>query len=165
MKYCPKCGNELTEGVKFCAKCGSEVNNTGDVNDSVNQNAYQNVNQTYSGSALTSRREIALAIILSFVTCGIYGIYWFIVMTDDINRVSGDENGTSGGMAFLFSLLTCGIYTFYWNYKMGKQIYEAGRKHGKEISDNAILYLILSLFGFGIINYCLLQNDLNKFAN
>lgn len=28
-------------------------------------------------------RNIAVAIILTIVTCGIYGIYWFIVLTDD----------------------------------------------------------------------------------
>lgn len=162
MKYCSKCGEKLTEGVKFCSKCGNEVGNMSGVNDNVNQNVYQNVNQSYPNGIIT-RREIAVAIILSLVTCGIYGIYWFIVMTDDANRVS-DEQGTTGGMAFLFSILTCGIYQIYWHYKMGKKMYEAGQRYGKNISDNAILYLILSLFGFGIVNYCLIQNDLNKFV-
>ena len=162
MKYCSKCGNELTEGVKFCAKCGAEVNTGNTVNQGVNQNNYQNVNQT--GDYLIKRRDIVVAIILSFVTCGIYGIYWFIVMTDDANKVSG-ENNPSGIMAFVFSLLTCGIYTFYWNYKMGKTVYEAGRKYGKNISDNSVLYLVLSLFGLSIVNYCLIQNDLNSFVD
>lgn len=158
MKYCSRCGEKLTEGVKFCSKCGNSVAGVNNVNNNVNQN----VNQTYPSGIIT-RREIAVAIILSLVTCGIYGIYWFIVMTDDANRVS-DEYGTTGVMAFLFSILTCGIYQIYWHYKIGKKMYEAGQKYGKNISDNAILYLILSLFGFGIVNYCLIQNDLNKFV-
>jgi len=45
MKYCPKCGNELSEGVSFCANCGNPTSNTNDVN----QNNYQNVNQTETG--------------------------------------------------------------------------------------------------------------------
>lgn len=46
----------------------------------------------------------------------------------------------------------------------GKRMYEAGKKHGIAIADNSVLYLILSIFGLGIVNYCLIQNDLNKFA-
>ena len=48
-----------------------------------------------------NKRNLAVSIILTIVTCGIYGIYWFIVMTDDTKNVSGDINGASGGVAFL----------------------------------------------------------------
>lgn len=159
MKYCTKCGNELADGATFCTKCGAPT--TGEVN--VNQTVTNNTTQMGSGLGLVTKRDIAVAIILSLVTCGIYGIYWFIVLTDDANNVSG-ENTTSGGMAFLFTLLTCGIYAIYWYYKKGQQLYGAGKKYGVDIADNAILYLILGLFGLGIVSYALIQNDLNKFA-
>lgn len=110
------------------------------------------------------KRDIVQAIIFSIITCGIYGIYWFICLTDDANRVA-DEPGTSGGMAFLFGILSCGIYLFYWNYQMGKKLYVAQLKHNVERpTDNSILYLILSLCGLSIVNYCLMQDDLNKYA-
>ena len=57
-----------------------------------------------------NKRNLAVSIILTIVTCGIYGIYWFIVMTDDTKNVSGDINGASGGVAFLLTLVTCNIY-------------------------------------------------------
>ena len=108
-------------------------------------------------------RNISLCILLSIITCGIYGIYWFIVMTDDVVRVSSaKEYKTSGGTAFLFTLITCGIYGIYWYYQMGKSIYSAQTDKGLNANDNSILYLVLGLFGFGIISYCLIQNDLNK---
>lgn len=31
------------------------------------------------------QRNIGLCIVLSIVTCGIYGIYWFIKLTDEVN--------------------------------------------------------------------------------
>ena len=65
----------------------------------------------------------------------------------------------------LLSIFTCGIYAIYWNYKMGKMIYMAGSKRNVSVSDNSIVYLILAIFGFGIVSYCLMQSDLNKFAN
>ncbi len=107
---------------------------------------------------------MGVAILLTIVTCGFYGIYWFIVMTDESNLVS-DEKTASGGLAFLYTILTCGIYSWYWSYKMGKKLYEAGRKYDKSISDNSALYLILHIFGLSIVNYALIQDSLNKFAD
>lgn len=158
MNYCSKCGEKLMENVEFCPKCGNKVNDLGNDYD---QNTYMDNTKSYKGTI--TRREIAISLILSLVTCGIYSIYWFIMLTEDSNKLS-DEEAISGGMAFLFSLLTCGIYQIYWNYKMGKKMYEVGKKYSHDISDNSILYLILSIFGLGIINYCLIQNDLNKFC-
>ena len=66
---------------------------------------------------MIQQRNIAVCIILSIVTCGIYGIYWFIVLSNDTNTVSNAENATSGGVAFVLSLITCNIYGLYWAYK------------------------------------------------
>ena len=41
-------------------------------------------------------RNIGVAIILTLVTCGIYGIYWFIAITDDARLASGDTQAPSG---------------------------------------------------------------------
>lgn len=153
--FCPNCGSQLPEGATFCGNCGKSVGAAPGAGAQQPQ---------YSGPRPTvTKKELVMAIILSIVTCGIYSIIWFINITDDANKVSNDF-GTSGGMAFLFTLITCGIYGFYWYYKVGKQLYNAGRAYGVDISDNSILYLILGLFGLGIVNYALIQTDLNKFA-
>ncbi len=111
---------------------------------------------------MIKEKNIAVCILLSIVTCGIYAIIWFINMTDDASQSSGEE--MSGGMAFLLTLVTCGIYGFYWAYKMGKMMEKAGQNKNVSISDNSTIYLVLNLFGLGIVNYCLIQNDLNKIA-
>ena len=107
------------------------------------------------------RRNIAACIILSIVTCGIYGIYWFIVLTDDTNQISGQTNATSGGMSFLYTILTCAIYYFYWLYKMGETIDMAKRNRGLWSGNTGIVYMLLGFFGLGIVSYALLQNELN----
>lgn len=112
---------------------------------------------------MIKERNIATNILLSIFTCGIYGVVWFITLTDDAG-VAADDSSMSGGVAFLLTLVTCGIYGIYWNYKMGKTIYEAKQRHNVNGSDNSILYLIFGLLGFGIINYCLMQSDLNDIA-
>lgn len=114
---------------------------------------------------MIQKKDLVVAIILSIVTCGIYGIYWFITMTDDVKTVSGDTQLSSGGMAFLWTLLTCGIYGIYWAYKMGELMKVAYEKNGMPVKDNSILYLILEFFGLGIVVYALVQSDLNIIAD
>lgn len=110
---------------------------------------------------MKEERNIAVAVILTLITCGIYGIYWFIVLTDEAKEAAGDTELSSGGLAFVFTLLTCGIYGIYWAYRMGQIMHKAGEKNKLSIADNSVLYLVLQLLGFGIIDYCLIQNDLN----
>ncbi|WP_409346131.1 DUF4234 domain-containing protein [Paenibacillus sp. MBLB4367] len=112
---------------------------------------------------MVQQRNIALAIILSLITCGLYAIYWFIVLTNDVGKVSGD-NSFTGGKHFLLTLVTCGIWSFIWAYQVGKQLAEAQRQRGYVISDNSVLYLILTFVGLGIVTYALVQSDINKFA-
>lgn len=83
-------------------------------------------------------RNIVTSILLTFITCGIYRIVWFIEMTDDVARANNDTE-LSGGKAFLFTLITCGIYTHYWNYKMGKEMYEAKLKRNMNADDQSVL--------------------------
>lgn len=109
-----------------------------------------------------SERSVATSILLTIFTCGIYGIFWFISLTDDIRNASEDNTMPSGGMAFLLTLVTCGIYGFYWAYRMGKGLVLAHQKHGEQTpSDNSVLYIVLQIFGLGIVNYAIMQNDLN----
>ena len=113
---------------------------------------------------MVKERNIALCIVFTIISCGIYGIYWFICLTDETNNAS-NSTGTTGGIAFLLSLVTCGIYTFYWMYKQGEKLDSAKASRGLESSGNSgVIYLILSLFGLGFVSYALMQNDLNKLA-
>ena len=75
-----------------------------------------------------------------------------------MNRASGNDNDTRGGIAFLLGLVTCGIYTYYWAYRLGvKRDQLAGEK-----GSSGILYLVLTFFGLGIVAYCLAQDAINK---
>ena len=111
---------------------------------------------------MTEKRGVALAIILSIVTCGIYTIYWFIKLNDEINQLDCDANSVSGGVAFLLTLVTCGIYGLYWMYKMGDKLDNIHSGKGLPTQSRGIVYLILSLFGFSIVAYALMQDSLNK---
>ena len=109
-----------------------------------------------------TKRSLPLAIVLSFVTLGVYAFYWIYALTEDAHAAAGERTTASGGMVILFSLITCGIYSLYWLYKMGETIIMAKQKRGMAVDTNLpIIYLVLALFGFGIISYALMQSALN----
>lgn len=97
------------------------------------------------------KRNIVLAVILSFITCGIYVIYWFICLTNDSNEMSETDKTASGGMAWLFSILTCGLYGWYWAYKLGKKV-----------GDSGFLYFCLHLFS---LEFIFAQSKINNYID
>jgi hypothetical protein len=66
---------------------------------------------------------------------------------------------TTGGMVILLTIVTCGIYGLYWMYKMGER---CDRIKGDMNGSSKILYLVLQLFGLGIVAYCLIQDTINN---
>ena len=157
--FCPNCGNEVPAGASFCGSCGNSIGA-----QQSTQQSTQQFNSQYSGGPRpqVAKKDIIVTIILSIVTCGIYGIIWFINLTDDTNVVAQDTNSASGIVAFVLTIVTCGIYGIYWYYNLGKKLYIAGQKNGVPTQDNSLLYLILGLFGLGIVVYVLAQQELNN---
>lgn len=107
------------------------------------------------------QRSVGLSVVLTLITCGLYGIYWFIVLTNDVGRLSGDSS-FSGGKHFLLTLITCGVWSFVWAYLLGKNIADAQERRGLRVTDNSLLFLILALFAMGIVNYAIAQSEVNK---
>lgn len=114
--------------------------------------------------AMIQKRNVALYFILSMVTCGLFGLYWFCTLNDDTNKVSGHPEAMNGVLAFLLSIVTCGIYFLVWSYNMGTRIDEAKAKRGMPGGSSGALYLVLAVLGLGFVSEILLQGELNKLA-
>ncbi len=109
---------------------------------------------------MVQRRDIVLCIILFVLTCGLYGIYWYICLANDVNNIA-EVRDTSGGVVFLLTLFTCGIYGLYWAYRCGEKIDIAKRNHGIAAGNGGILFLLLYIFG-GVIAYAVIQHEINN---
>ena len=107
------------------------------------------------------KRNIALCVILTIVTLGIYGLYWFVQITNDVNELANPEKKTSGGAAFLLTILTCNIYGFYWAYKMGGLLDKAQTDRGMPAQNRAVVYLILELI-IAPVGWILMQHTINS---
>lgn len=105
------------------------------------------------------KRNIATCVILSIVTCGIYEIYWIVkVAKESVSVKDANDDG-------LLEILLMIFLPFVGVYLAEKKLYEGASNMGLGISDNSVLYLVLALFGLGIVDVALMQNDLNKIAD
>lgn len=111
------------------------------------------------------KRNIATCIILSIVTFGIYGIYWFVQINNDINELANPPKRTGGGVAFLLTIITLNIYGIYWAYKMGGLLDSAQAQRGLPTQNRAVIYLILQVVGLSIVNWILMQSTINSMVS
>ena len=123
---------------------------------------------------ILEKKNIVACIILTFVTCGIYGIYWLYCMISDINTISGDSDSMSPIVVILLSIVTCGIYSVYWFYKAGALLDQKAIEFGRMPENRPILYLIIIILGYFIpflsiilyiVVYILLQSSINVIAD
>ena len=89
------------------------------------------------------------AFIISYVTCGIYALYMWYVMSEDGNKMAEKSNAqknTSFIVAVLLGAVTCGIYLIYWMYKFYNQQVAIAKAHGVAVQpvDNPIILVILT---------------------
>ena len=186
--FCKNCGAQISDGSAFCPNCGAKVAASGNQAQNPQNGGAQQAGQPYgqpqqpyggqpygqppynqapyTGQAPFNpapqggnERSIGIAILLSIITFGIYAIYWFITLTNEVNQKYGDPNATSGGVAFLLTIITCGIYGYFWAYKLGEKV---DAIKGNPGGSSNILFLVFEIFGLNIVTLALAQDAMNK---
>jgi hypothetical protein len=107
---------------------------------------------------MLQKRSIPVWIILSIVTCGIAGWVWIAGVTKDVALLKKDVNYRNGATVVLLGIVTCGIYFWYWYYVTSQDITAVDPKK----QDNAVVNLILAIFGLSIVSLALVQNQINQ---
>lgn len=123
---------------------------------------------TYEASDFNIKsKSIGLYLVLSIVTCGLYGLYWLYSMAKDVNELAksqGQKDGFEPFLVVILGIVTCHIYTLYFLYKSGKMISTLQKPNGIHCNDDSVVLLVLSLLGLDIVAYCILQSFLNEFS-
>ena len=108
------------------------------------------------------KRNIAVCIILSIVTFGIYYIYWKYLLVKNVRAIKGDDSGCIGEV-LCFVLLP--IYPIYWWFTRGRTVKNEFASHGYSASGNEIAYLLLSIFELEIVCMAIMQHDFNSLVS
>lgn len=181
---CPQCGAQIPDGSVFCPSCGASVSVGQQQADPFadNQQPGFNSQPNYGQSPapygaapqtpIKTDRSIAAYILLSIVTCGIYGLWFFYRLAKDVNTMcTGDGESTPGLAAFiLLSILTCNFYAFYWYYKVGNRLAANAPRYGLSFQENGTSILLWSLVGYitcgigGLVAMYLIIKNTNALA-
>src|SRR5579863_2119645 len=81
------------------------------------------------------RHDIALGIVLSLITCGIYNVYWNSQQFKAMNYLLGREEYNFWKW-ILLTLVTCGLCHVYYEYKMGSDLLEILNARNVEVTPN-----------------------------
>lgn len=108
------------------------------------------------------KQSIIEIILLTMVTCGIYYWVWQYRVTNETNDYLDDREAAGGGIVVLLDILTCGIYNIYWWYNISKKQITMQKKAGVAITDNTVMYILLTIFSVGIASMCIFQSEVNK---
>ncbi|MCI8804046.1 MAG: DUF4234 domain-containing protein [Oscillibacter sp.] len=98
---------------------------------------------------LKADRSLLVYILLNFITCGIYGLYFIYALARDVNVVcAGDGRNTAGLLKLvLFSFLTCGLYGIFWYYSLGNRLAYNAPRYGLNFQENGTTILLWYLVG------------------
>jgi hypothetical protein len=106
-------------------------------------------------------RSIVTAVLLTIVTCGIYGMYWQYKQFETVNAWLGREE-LSFGLYLVVGILTCGLFFIYYEYKFANAMVEVQRQRGMRVNDSLpLMALLLAIFGLQIITWCMEQQEIN----
>ena len=130
----------------------SNTGNTSDTNSAFNTNKSVQTPEGY--------RSVALVIVFSIITLGIYALYWVFKVSQMISReLRTGKSETVQLLLFMF----VPFYSWYWYYKMTENIGQLAAVKGRNrVSSIAGVNLLLAIFGFGIVAMALMQDDINK---
>ena len=114
-----------------------------------------------------NRRNIALDLILTVLTCGLWNLVVQYDQIQSLNILMKEEKYNIWKIS-LYIILTCGIYFIYFEYlksvDFARHRQPQPELHGADDSD-AIIAVILTLFGLPWIYDAILQTKINEYID
>jgi hypothetical protein len=119
---------------------------------------------------LKEDRSLLLYLLLTAITCGIYGYYFIYHLAKDINTAcEGDGDLPVGGLgAYIgYSLLTCGVYSACWEYNLVERIRFNSPRYGFKMEDDGTTLLLWKTLGAALcgIGWFVAYYRIFKYAN
>jgi hypothetical protein len=100
------------------------------------------------------KRSPLSVILLTIVTCGIYLVYWYYKIYNELQLFSGKTpTGNPFWLDFLINLFTCGLWGIFVDYKISKQLHQIRIDHNIKGEDSSIIILILDCFSIFTLHF------------
>ena len=106
-----------------------------------------------------TKRSVATVIILSIITCGIYGWYWLYKTANELQRSRGVSK-IQPIVSLLLSIFVGSVGFALFGYDAAECIDKMNGDRGIA-SDNKIVYILLGVF-IPIVLIGIVQNEINK---
>lgn len=106
-------------------------------------------------------RSVATVIILTIITCGIYGLYWVYVTAEAL-----EKEGQTGQMAPAIQL----VLSLFWfgglfvGMAADKNLNSIKARRGLPTTDNQVVYILIGLI-IPIVLYGIIQNEINQLTS
>jgi hypothetical protein len=116
-----------------------------------------------------TRRDLLTVGLLTFVTCGLYALYWQFKTTEELKLVTG-KTELNPGVDLLLTVITCGLFGIYVHYRNTQLVTERLRALKGAHDDKSTLVLVLDLASLvvgvtWIAAVVVVQGELNKLAD
>ena len=106
-----------------------------------------------------NKRSIGVCILLSIITCGIYGIYWMYLLVKNTRSIQKNTDKCTGEM---LCLIFVPFYSLYWWYTRGEKVRQGFAEHNYNATGGGVAYLVLAIFGLSIVSMAIMQSDFNS---
>ena len=147
-RRCPACARPMPADAAVCGSCRTEVGPA------------EAPPRPAAAGPKGQEREVVPLILLTIVTCGIYGLVISYRIGEEINAHRRRED-LRPGLDLVLSLATCGLWGIYVMYAYTRALEDAVRDEGGTPPQIMLPCLLLSIFGLHIVALAIFQNELN----
>jgi hypothetical protein len=105
---------------------------------------------------------IGTGILLTLITCGLYGLYWRYKQMEVLNAWVGREDHNFL-VYLLLTIITCSLYGMYYEYRMARSINEVQALAGQRVNDSLpMISVLFAIVGLALVSIAVQQSDINE---
>jgi hypothetical protein len=110
-----------------------------------------------------NKRNVALDIVLTILFCGLWNLVVQYDQIKTLNHLLKEEKYNIWKLSGL-SIITCGIYFIYFEYLKSVDFAKLA-KPGKQDDSDAVIAVVLSIFGMHWVYDAILQTKINDYLD
>lgn len=116
------------------------------------------------------KRDPGIVLVLALFTCGLYLIYWYRRMYEELEQLTGETpTGNDYWLDFVLYILSCSLFGIWVDYKISERLNVLQRQRGMTgATDSTTLSIVLDIAAYltgmftNYVTSAIQQDQLNK---